>query len=92
MNDRFGIGWRPELAAGILSNLDCIDIVEVIADDYFTAPRSQRRALNALAAQSRSRCTASPSDWRRPLQSNRNGCSERLGSSRKSGPNFGRNI
>ena len=35
MNDRFGIGWRPELAAGILSNLDCIDIVEVIADDYF---------------------------------------------------------
>ena len=39
MNDRFGIGWRPELAAGILSNLDRIDIVEVIADDYFDASK-----------------------------------------------------
>jgi uncharacterized protein (UPF0276 family) len=49
--DRFGIGWRPELAAGILSNLDRIDIVEVIADDYFDAPRSQRRTLKTLARQ-----------------------------------------
>lgn len=51
MNDRFGIGWRPELAAGILSNLDGIDIVEVIADDYFDAPRTTRRALSTLAKQ-----------------------------------------
>jgi uncharacterized protein (UPF0276 family) len=51
MQDRFGIGWRPELAAGILSNLDRIDILEVIADDYFDAPRSQRRALKTLARQ-----------------------------------------
>jgi uncharacterized protein (UPF0276 family) len=51
MNDRFGIGWRPELAAGILSNLDRIDIVEVIADDYFDAPRAKRRALGTLARQ-----------------------------------------
>jgi uncharacterized protein len=43
--DRFGIGWRPQLAAGILSNLDQIDIVEVIADDYFRADRHERRAL-----------------------------------------------
>jgi uncharacterized protein (UPF0276 family) len=49
--DRFGLGWRPELAAGILSNLERIDIVEVIADDYFDAPRSQRRALKTLARQ-----------------------------------------
>ena len=49
--DRFGIGWRPRLAAGILSNLDRIDIVEVIADDYFQAPRRQRRVLRTLAAQ-----------------------------------------
>lgn len=34
MKDRFGLGWRPELAAGILTHLDRIDIVEVIADDY----------------------------------------------------------
>ena len=51
MNDRFGLGWRPELAAGILTHLDCIDIVEVIADDYFDAAKSQRRALKTLAAQ-----------------------------------------
>src|SRR6266498_2154071 len=51
MNDRFGLGWRPELAAGTLSNLDRIDIVEVIADDYFDAPKSKRRALKTLAIQ-----------------------------------------
>jgi uncharacterized protein len=51
MNDRFGLGWRPELAAGILSNLDRIDIVEVIADDYFDAPKARRRALKTLAIQ-----------------------------------------
>jgi uncharacterized protein (UPF0276 family) len=50
--DRFGIGWRPRLAAGILANLDHIDIVEVIADDYFHAARHERRALRTLAAQS----------------------------------------
>jgi uncharacterized protein (UPF0276 family) len=49
--DRFGIGWRPRLAAGILSNLERLDIVEVIADDYFRADRQQRRALQTLAAQ-----------------------------------------
>jgi uncharacterized protein (UPF0276 family) len=51
--DRFGIGWRPRLAAGILSNLERLDIVEVIADDYFCADRQQRRALRTLAAQTR---------------------------------------
>lgn len=49
--DRFGLGWRPRLAAGILANLDRIDIVEVIADDYFRAPRHERRPLQTLAAQ-----------------------------------------
>lgn len=49
--DRFGIGWRPRLAAGILSHLDRLDVVEVIADDYFHAARDQRRALRTLAAQ-----------------------------------------
>lgn len=51
LRDRLGLGWRPELAAGILSNLDGIDIVEVIADDFFDASRRQRRALRTLAAQ-----------------------------------------
>ena len=49
--DRVGLGWRRQLAAGILSNLDRIDIVEVIADDFFDAPRHERRALRTLAAQ-----------------------------------------
>jgi uncharacterized protein (UPF0276 family) len=49
--DRFGIGWRPRLAAGILSHLDRINIVEVIADDYFHAARPERRALRTLATQ-----------------------------------------
>lgn len=49
--DFFGLGWRPQLALGILSNLDRIDLVEVIADDFFNARRSERRALKTLAAQ-----------------------------------------
>lgn len=51
MNDRFGLGWRPQLAHGILSHLDRIDIVEVIADDYFRASQRERRALRTLGAQ-----------------------------------------
>lgn len=49
--DQFGLGWRPQLALGILSNLDRIDLVEVIADNFFSARRSERRALKTLAAQ-----------------------------------------
>lgn len=51
MFDRVGIGWRPELAAGILSNLDRIDVIEVIADEYFNSAE-RVRALRTLAAQS----------------------------------------
>ena len=51
VRDRFGLGWRPKLALGILSHLDRIDIVEVIADDYFRASSHERRALRTLAAQ-----------------------------------------
>ncbi|HLG14095.1 MAG TPA: DUF692 domain-containing protein [Blastocatellia bacterium] len=49
--DQIGLGWRRELAVGILANLDRIDVVEVIADDYFDATRRERRALRTLAAQ-----------------------------------------
>lgn len=51
MRDRVGLGWRGELAAGILAHLDRIDVVEVIADDYFDAPRRRLRALRTLASQ-----------------------------------------
>ena len=49
--DRFGLGWRPELAAGILANLDQIDVIEIIAEDWFGASRRRLRALATLAAQ-----------------------------------------
>jgi uncharacterized protein (UPF0276 family) len=49
--DRVGLGWRRELAVGILAHLDRIDVVEVIADDFFDAPRDERRALRTLSAQ-----------------------------------------
>jgi hypothetical protein len=49
--DRVGLGWRPELAAGILANRHRIDVVEVIADDLFDAPARARRAMKTLARQ-----------------------------------------
>jgi len=49
--DRFGIGWRRELAAGIVANLDRIDVIEVIADDYFDSPAREIRALQTLSSQ-----------------------------------------
>jgi len=49
--DKVGLGWRADLAAGILSHLDGIDLLEVIADDFFDAPRSEVRALKTLASQ-----------------------------------------
>ena len=49
--DRVGLGWRGELAAGILSNLAQIDVLEVIADDYYRAPRASIDALCSLARQ-----------------------------------------
>lgn len=49
--DAVGLGWRRELAAGILRHLDRIDVVEVIADDLFQAGRRERRAVQTLAAQ-----------------------------------------
>jgi uncharacterized protein (UPF0276 family) len=51
LKDRVGLGWRPELAAGIFAHLDRIDIVEVIADDYFDASRERLSMLRTLAAQ-----------------------------------------
>ena len=49
--DRVGLSWRPELAAGILSNLDRVDAVEVIADDYFDRSVTKVRALRTLSGQ-----------------------------------------
>ncbi len=48
---RFGLGWRPELGAGIVAHLDRIDVLEVLAEDYVDATRDQRRALRFLKSQ-----------------------------------------
>jgi hypothetical protein len=47
-SDRVGISWRGELAVGVLLHLDRIDVVELIADDYFAACGKQIRALESL--------------------------------------------
>ncbi len=49
--DRVGLGWRGELAAGIFANLDRIDLVELIADDHFKSDAKALRPLKMLAAQ-----------------------------------------
>ena len=49
--DRVGLGWRPELAAGVFAHAERIDVVEVIADDHFESSRAELRALRTLSAQ-----------------------------------------
>ncbi|HEX4859205.1 MAG TPA: DUF692 family protein [Usitatibacteraceae bacterium] len=49
--DQVGLGWRGELAAGIFTHLDRIDLVELIADDHFKSSPKQLRPLKLLAAQ-----------------------------------------
>lgn len=47
--DRIGIGWRSPLAASIFTHLDGIDVVEIIADDYFRARGRVLRSMRSLA-------------------------------------------
>jgi hypothetical protein len=51
MGDRVGIGWRRELAAGILSHLDEIDVVEVLLEDHLDASRRTANSLQFLSRQ-----------------------------------------
>jgi len=51
IQDRVGLGWRPELAAGIFANAERIDVLEVIAEDWFDAPVHKLSALRTLATQ-----------------------------------------
>jgi uncharacterized protein (UPF0276 family) len=48
---KYGLGWRRELGTSILANLDRIDVVEVMAEDFFCATKEQQRALRFLAQQ-----------------------------------------
>ena len=49
--DRVGLGWRGELAAGIFTHIEQIDLLEVIADDHYRATAREMRALRTLSAQ-----------------------------------------
>ncbi len=49
--DRVGLGWRGELAAGIFAHLEHVDLLEIIADDYFGADARALRPLATLASQ-----------------------------------------
>jgi hypothetical protein len=49
MRDRVGLGWRRDLASGILTHLDAIDALEVIAENITT--RDDEAALRALGQQ-----------------------------------------
>lgn len=51
MADRVGLGWRGELAAGIFTHLEHIDLLEIIADDHFGADTRALRPLGTLASQ-----------------------------------------
>jgi uncharacterized protein (UPF0276 family) len=48
VNDRAGIGWRPELAAGILAHGERIDVLEVVADDYLGGSSTALQGLATL--------------------------------------------
>ena len=47
--DRFGLTWHPSLAAGVLANLDRVDLLEVIPEGRFLESRRAQRALKRLA-------------------------------------------
>ena len=51
MTDKVGIGWRAPLAASIFTHLDGIDVVEIIADEYFSASARVLRSMRSLARQ-----------------------------------------
>ena len=46
--DKVGLGWRAPLAASLFTHLDAIDVVEVIADDYFRASTRALRSMRSL--------------------------------------------
>lgn len=47
--DKVGLGWRADLAAGIFTHLDRIDLLEVIADDFPSPHGSAAPSLRQIA-------------------------------------------
>lgn len=46
--DRVGLSWRGPLAAAILSNLDRIDVIELMLEDFIDASRAQLGGVRLL--------------------------------------------
>lgn len=49
--DRVGLGFRAELAASILIHAEELEVIEVIAEDWWRTPKRRRGALRTLARQ-----------------------------------------
>ena len=47
VKDRFGLGWRPELALDMLRHGGDVEILEFIAEDWFAAPPARLATLTA---------------------------------------------
>ncbi len=47
MTDRFGLGWRPELALDLLRHGDQVEVLEFIAEDWLDAPTPRLATLAA---------------------------------------------
>jgi uncharacterized protein (UPF0276 family) len=46
--DRVGLLWSSAIAPGLLGHLERVDVIEIIAEQFMTAPTSQLRALRSL--------------------------------------------
>jgi hypothetical protein len=73
-HDKVGLGWRSDLATGIFTHLDRIDLLEVIADDLQAPVLGSRKTLapkrNEPDSQMRNALrwkTPILLDWRWPL-------------------------
>ncbi len=47
VSDRFGLGWRPELALDLHRHGERVEVLEFIAEDWFDAPRARLATLTA---------------------------------------------
>lgn len=46
--DQVGFGWRPALATELFNRLEHFDFFEIVAENFFAAPRLQLNAMRAL--------------------------------------------
>lgn len=50
-SDRFGVAWRPELAAGLLSHPEHVDVTEIMLEHVAASQPREQRAFRTLCAQ-----------------------------------------